>query len=1828
MAINSTSRATIEVTTNTQKAKNDIEEIHNLLKRLQKTKQLMMKEGLALDKDGKETATFKKLNQDIKTATQALKDNTNAQEKMKATLSDLSNIRLKDLKRRYRELSKELSNFTANEGKQAKQWRDNLDKIKAKIVEIEGSTGRASKQMAGFGGSLKTTLKNLVAYAGVFAIFGKAKSLLGDVVNKNKELSDSMANIRKVSQWASADVVKLTENMAKIDTRNTLATLQRLGYEGAKLGIGQYGVEGLTGFVRAAEQVQTALGEDLGEEALPALAKLTEVMGLIPKFGVEQAMQKAGSAIYQLGATSTATGANIVEFSKRLMGLANVSGVSADQLLGLGAAADTMALMPEVAATAFNKLFNSIHGNTEGIAKAVGLAKEELTSLLYEGRTMDALVKVFEKMQTMSMAEMEGRGVFKALGSDGSKLTNVMITMANKVDMLKESLQTSNEAFSEGRAVINEYMIQQETAAAYFERASNIWEKSFINPEGVDIVKQLAQEWYNVSYEMTHSASTMASIKNTLELIAGTVKLLITYLPTLVQLAIAGGLGKFLQGIYLQYRAIKEAALEAGGAAAKFNALLKTNAIALAITGAIMLYMKYKDLTAAAEEVAAAEERRQRVFTDAAAEALDKYNEQKKALDKYYDALKDTNASEEERNNIIRQFKSEFSSYLEKLGIEINTYDDLQRALHRVNKELKDKAYYETGKALEASYVGDAKQERTNALSQYMQVASTKGLSTDVMQQIVEGKAGTRQQSIVAAFGSMKNGQMLGKLYSQLSSGGVTYNSLSDDVRQFIQQQYGSGVSISKVWDSLKDVANAAGNLYDTSQEVIKRNTQVDKFIKDNADKYSPQISVDGAILNLKRLKELNEDKLNEGLNVLREEWKKMSETERKTDRGAKIGGAIDQYSKQIRSLRGEGYTPPPTKKEQNAAKSARLEKLRSDFKQSKEDAEGLIAKIDEWYNLQEAAVKDAEAMGQMSKQSAEDLVKMMEIARNQSLAKARKAVGSGEQQAIDDWQTWAKTVLPSMLADSSEWSVGLMNTIQQGDAKALHDFLKRFDGSKAMAELDASSFLDTIMKKGAGSLKKAQVLRAQFKERTDKYVEQYQVIDTAQRKLQDDLQALGIMAETYEEMVQRIAENREKGDNVIAPSQQRVERTATAFTNQQGLEQYSDNPQDMGRWLTDLSSQKGAEWTAGLPQVRRWLSDVEKYKGEIAAFYQALTDYEQAYLDKNEDATRKAADRLSQLLTARISDAQAYNAMGLKFVGQGTIPYTIDITNQQEALQWLKNFATDGEGELEQWAQAFPQITDMVTRIKEAEKDGSLGEAELQSLQDAMPQIEALYMKLLNYSDNVGKTIEQQVNAMMPSRAPIGVDEMTQQYQQRRNRTESKWNEQIDQANALGGPVDENGDNASAIDLKRQRDQALIDMEYQFQQQMWQIREQMGTTVFEQYNNELAMYKNMLDKKLISERQFQQKKGQLQMKLGLNMAQQYNGMMSNMVNALQEAEIASVEAKYDAEINAAQAAGRDTTALEEQKEAEIYEVRKKYAGLELAVKISEIIASTAVAIMQAFAQLGPVGGAIAAALLTVTGAAQLAIAKAEYDKVMSSGGGGSKKSTSSSTKTKLASGMLTYDQGNADRVVSGPRRKLYDDGSVQVYDRPDAQRNRSAAASSSLYPGTDGHIYRATPQPALPDGVQLIRRPIATTVNGQPSLVAERGPEIIIGRRATRHIQMNEPGLLHHLAAINGRYRTYDQGTVPATVPLASPSGTPAASPDGSPSGDNPRVAAALEQNTQMMLAMQQTIATLSQTVTTLQQRGIPAHIQKYGTGGLIDEVKSGLKFDQRYNR
>ena len=457
----------VVITCNATNVKAVIEGLERGMAALAKEEEKLLK----VSKDrGYQTDEEKKRIKELEKAMDAMRTNVQKnreeQKKLGEVMKDLAGSKLKDLKKALQEGKAALNNMSANDPKRAKLVRD----LKLIQKQIDANTGAIKAQ----GNAFATTAKNLATYMIGFAGFNKLKSMVEGVFQANLKLSDSLANIRKVSGLSGEAINELYRNISKIDSRNSIETLNQLAYTGAKLGIGQnYGVEGLTGFVKAAEQVQMALGEDMGEKALPELSKMVEVMGLIPKYGVEQSMQKAASAIFQLGATSTATGSNIVEFSKRLMGLANVSRVSTQDLLALGSASDAMGLMPEVSATAFNKLFTAIQRQHNLIEKTLGMEKGRIKALYDEGKTMDAIVEIFDRMNKTGNMNLLG-SVFKALGSDGARLINVMATMADRVDILKKHLLTSRDAFKEGGAVIGEYMIQNQTAQALMERASNL----------------------------------------------------------------------------------------------------------------------------------------------------------------------------------------------------------------------------------------------------------------------------------------------------------------------------------------------------------------------------------------------------------------------------------------------------------------------------------------------------------------------------------------------------------------------------------------------------------------------------------------------------------------------------------------------------------------------------------------------------------------------------------------------------------------------------------------------------------------------------------------------------------------------------------------------------------------------------------------------------------------------------------------------------------------------------------------------------------------------------------------------------------------------------------------------------------------------------------------------------------------------------------------------------------------------------------------------------------------------------------------------------------
>lgn len=164
-------------------------------------------------------------------------------------------------------------------------------------------------------------------------------------------------------------------------------------------------------------------------------------------------------------------------------------------------------------------------------------------------------------------------------------------------------------------------------------------------------------------------------------------------------------------------------------------------------------------------------------------------------------------------------------------------------------------------------------------------------------------------------------------------------------------------------------------------------------------------------------------------------------------------------------------------------------------------------------------------------------------------------------------------------------------------------------------------------------------------------------------------------------------------------------------------------------------------------------------------------------------------------------------------------------------------------------------------------------------------------------------------------------------------------------------------------------------------------------------FDSELEILKEQREQGLLDEEEYQEALLQLKLEYATKYAEKVQsiiGFASNAVSALQSAETSKLDAEYDARIAAAQGNADEVERLENEKAQKKLDIEKKYADVQFAIKASDIIANTAVSIMTAYAQLGPIAGSIAAAMLGITGAAQLAVANAEREKVKNATLGGS----------------------------------------------------------------------------------------------------------------------------------------------------------------------------------------------------------------------------------------
>lgn len=1722
---------------------------------------------------------------------------------------------INELRQAYKQLEEELNQLNTK----SKEFNEKQKELKDLKKNIDNATGAISQQSK----SWQPALKNLTAYVGLFQVFNAIKDTVTSAIKKNFEYSSSLTDIRKVSGLTMQDVNKLSEELAKIDTRTSVDGLAKLAYQGAKLGMGKYGVEGMKQFVAAADQINVAIGEEMGEEALPALSKMVETMGLIPKMGIEKAMLATGSAMFKLSSTSTSTSTNIVEFAKRLTGVSRTAGITTDQLLALGSASDSLFLMPEVSATAMSKFIVALQKNHNLIEKDLGIPDGTIKRMYAAGNAMDAIVMVLEKMRDKGNMNALG-GIFKDLGSDGQRLVTAMVTMSKNVDVLKDHLYESKEAFEEATAVTSEYTMQQQSAAGILDRANNLWEKAFINPDGVESVKSMAQAWYDMSQMILQSPIFKNTLQAAMWSVITACKVFVTLLPLIANYVAALGIYKAVSFLWELGKAIKAAA----AAQTLFNSAAKVNpyvAIASAIVTAVGVVWSFveADREAAAAEAEAA--RKANAWKDKLKEAQSQTDTLTRKLHSYKTTLEALNVSQNARNTQIARFNRDFRQYISKLGIEIKSVSDLKKHYSELAQEIQRATYYRLREEAKQSVMPSYQMDRLNAANRIKKELNNLGLfaggftQKNVMDMFNKGAgAGWIWQKIIEA--NTKDAKQ-GSFRFNMKTGNYTY---TDNSGKTVK---GNPTGYKGLLSSLVHFQNAT-----------KRETSKDKEINDyfnqvvNLDGYTPWVEDEPGTLE-------NEAPDKDAIRAAKQEARDLQRSwreelkQKQDEANAIMDNVRNFYERQINEKLSQAvslgmdkteqdlFVEPVKKRMDEALSQVRLAiagqaNTWEDFKKTMDN--DLIEKTDETgVNLSKNLLtsitqNNIAALRTKMAQLGNSLNRPMNSITAEIFAKATKnqqdRVKLEAQQAearrkVAQEHNYMGAVQQNMYDDFNQMGYANPTDFEAQDKEAFdrrkaHIISMYEQARKQIANLYT---VDVSNKEGRGLL--MQVLFGD---------DPYALGARIQSVLGDNAEDWRVF---YNKLIQYSDEYTEAQKKTYDQAKKIAEQmwkvNQRNLANQETLRKMQQESALFGK-RTNMWSNLGLGDLTADPEV-----ELMKMKMQMAEDYYAFVfknSRNQQLIDEADKARQEAelayVNQMATAMKNRLSQmqqlVQPIETFGSE-VGKAFAEMRNDVSSAQEAIKnALKSM-------LESWANMA--LNDVNTQMWKAINDAGAKRGK----RKAQPGIDAARA---NADSNAVKedfsNLGTKANPMYVRLVDEGASYLTQQPQSNFENLPPQqpalgWNpdgspinpnspaivppyappatpEQANkQAEGNGAPhawAHRNRDNANAFynDAATQTGTAAADAIAGGSSFMDAAAGITGSFIGGVMNTEFKTGggKSKEDKEKanqLKKEKKHQKELSKEVKKGNKDREKVTTQgVQNITNVTDEGNKEQSEGTKVA-LNAGMAMTQTalTTNL-----ANTQANNEAMAQSDAARTQSEVTFSIAGAMAKCFEFLGPIAGPIAAAgvMATLMGLLQWALNSAFS--------GGKKKSNTNTTNTKLVTGMLTYDSGN----VQDLKPFVADNGEVYWAKEDDGKQMQ---------------------------GVKMLTTPTATSVNGQPSLVAERGPEIVIGRETTHAMMMNNPGLLKALVNYDRNYsgrnsarRAFDNGNVGDVLEAGTQAGNGNLSSGASAAGD--LIAASAASNAALLQAVNALIQRLNQPIN--------AQINMYGRDGLHDSLNKANRF------
>lgn len=568
-----------------------------------------------------------------------------------------------------------------------------LQGLNARYRELRRQTLATDKTLCDIAGRMRDYV---VSIGGLISSARSIYSTVSQATGAFTEYDEALTDAMKTTNLSKEEITELSEALAGIDTRTSQNDLLALARAGGKLGI--EGRDNLLGFVRAADQINVALSEDLGgdaEAAITAVGKMTDIFRLQDMYGVEQAMLKVGSAINELGMASTANEGYMVDFTQRMAGIAPNADISIDKILGLAATLDKYGQTAEMSSTALGQMIQMMFRDTETFAGIAGMSLKEFSDIL-NNDVNEAMLRVLEGMRKNGETGLAPIvKAMDAMGLNGQRASQVLGTLADHVDELRAQQVLANEAFERGTSLTEEFSVKNTSATAVLEKQQ----------------KAIQAQVVAIGQELMPVVNDVMSVSEVgMRLLARLAKLMAENKAVVIALAVAVGTLRVVMNFSSIVTRLA-AAMRAVGAAMK--AAAGPAGIFAAVVGAIAGVVA--DLTQKTNEVTGALKDLNKQTKDSISnytEAKTKIDSERDALERLKTAALGATEGSDARAEAIRAINDQFGDYLPALLTEKSSNEEIETALRGVNDELERKILLQARESAESEIL----QHRTDAV--------------------------------------------------------------------------------------------------------------------------------------------------------------------------------------------------------------------------------------------------------------------------------------------------------------------------------------------------------------------------------------------------------------------------------------------------------------------------------------------------------------------------------------------------------------------------------------------------------------------------------------------------------------------------------------------------------------------------------------------------------------------------------------------------------------------------------------------------------------------------------------------------------------------------------------------------------------------------------------------------------------------------------------------------------------------------------------------------------------------------------------------------------